>query len=475
MRTPLSALWRLTALLVVVGTLHGCYSTRHLPENLSMNSPPAAASDVRFLADRTWVDRDGKRHVEQEIFDAQLALIAGARRLIVLDVFLYNDFQGPEPETTRALTAELTGALLARKQAVSEIEIVVITDPVNSLYGALPAPWLIRLQEAGIQVVETNLDPLPDSNPFYSVFWRLFIRPFGNSPGDLLPNPIGPDRVSLRTYLELLNFKANHRKTLLADTPDGFRAVVSSANPHDGSSAHSNAGVMFDGRAVRHLLDSENAVLQMSRQPTVRPMEVADVGPSDLTVRVITEDEIQTAVLETLDASTPEDRVDLMMFYLSDREIVEALLAAHGKGTPLRILLDPNKDAFGREKNGIPNRQVARELHRAGISVRWCDTHGEQCHTKMLLRRAANGSGTLVIGSANYTRRNVDFYNLETDVVVAGPVQADVFQSAGRYFEDFWGNTPDRHYSTDYATYEDNSIWRQMLYRFMEATGFSTF
>ena len=38
------------------------------------------------------------------------------------------------------------------------------------------------------------------------------------------------------------------------------------------------------------------------------------------------------------------------MFYLSERKIVKGLIAAHERGVKLRILLDPNKDAFGREK-----------------------------------------------------------------------------------------------------------------------------
>ena len=51
------------------------------------------------------------------------------------------------------------------------------------------------------------------------------------------------------------------------------------------------------------------------------------------------------------------------MFYLSERQIVKALITAKERGVNVRVLLDPNKDAFGREKNGIPNRQVASELN----------------------------------------------------------------------------------------------------------------
>ncbi|HCD06420.1 MAG TPA: phospholipase, partial [Methylophaga sp.] len=72
-------------------------------------------------------------------------------------------------------------------------------------------------------------------------------------------------------------------------------------------------------------------------------------------------------------------------------------------GVRLRVLLDPNKDAFGREKNGVPNRPVAHELMQAGATVRWCDTHGEQCHAKWLMHRGAEGQSMMLLGSTNLT------------------------------------------------------------------------
>jgi len=54
-------------------------------------------------------------------------------------------------------------------------------------------------------------------------------------------------------YLALLNSKANHRKVILADRGDEVVALVTSANPHDGSSAHGNVGILFSGAAVADL------------------------------------------------------------------------------------------------------------------------------------------------------------------------------------------------------------------------------
>src|SRR5699024_12297064 len=59
-------------------------------------------------------------------------------------------------------------------------------------------------------------------------------------------------------------------------------------------------------------------------------------------------------------------------------------------------IFDPDEDAFGRKKNGVPNRSVADELVGAGVDVRWCDTHGEQCHAKFLLHQA-DGQASMLL------------------------------------------------------------------------------
>src|SRR5690606_260385 len=127
-----------------------------------------------------------------------------------------------------------------------------------------------------------------------------------------------------------------------------------------------------------------------------------------------------------------------------------------------------NKDAFGREKNGVPNRPVAHELTRAGVTVRWCDTHGEQCHAKWLQHRSADGSGTMLLGSTNFTRRNLHNLNQETSVILRGPIDAEPLQQGQRWFEDQWHNRNGKQFSVDYDTYADESLWHRVLYRVME-------
>jgi phosphatidylserine/phosphatidylglycerophosphate/cardiolipin synthase-like enzyme len=172
------------------------------------------------------------------------------------------------------------------------------------------------------------------------------------------------------------------------------------------------------------------------------PAQARSAAPDTAQVRVLTEGKIRKGLLDCLASTGPGDRIDVGMFYLSERRIIQGLLRAAARGAVIRVLLDPNRDAFGYEKSGIPNRPVAAELvERSGgkIQVRWANTRGEQFHSKLVLVRQG-GQATVLTGSANLTRRNIADYNLETDLVVTGPAELKVFAAAADYFERLWSN-----------------------------------
>ncbi|HNX35749.1 MAG TPA: phospholipase D-like domain-containing protein [Kiritimatiellia bacterium] len=471
-------------LITMTAVAPGCcyHAVKPLPAGLSYRSELLPATEVRFLCDQTCLDDSGVRVIDQQIFDEVFAMIAQAERLVVVDMFLFNEFLGAGPAPHRRLCEELTAALVARKRAVPGLHAVLITDPVNTVYGGMESSHLKRLQEAGVEVVVTRLDRLRDSNTTWSSMWRLFFKPWGNrSGGGWVANPFDGGEVTLRSWLALLNFKANHRKVVVADAGGELRALVTSANPHDGSSAHSNVGLVFSGPAVRPALETEQAVLAFSGGRTIAsndvPMTVAGPNPSSagsLRVQIVTEEAIADAAEAMIGAAGESDALDLVMFYLADRPIIDALTAAARRGVTMRVVLDPNKDAFGREKSGMPNRQVARELVAAGVPLRWAVTRGEQMHAKMLLVKRADGTADLLLGSANFTRRNVRDYNLETDVRVAGRVSAPALADAAAHVERIWTNSGGRVFTADYGVFRDDSLWRVFRYRFQEATGICT-
>jgi phosphatidylserine/phosphatidylglycerophosphate/cardiolipin synthase-like enzyme len=483
------------AVIAYIAAVLGVTTLTPPPSAVAMFSPPADAVGVRFLADSSWLDDNGDRQIQQQIFDEVFALVNDAHSYLLIDMFLFNDWQGPVPENHRALSGELTQTLITRKQDKPSLEIIFITDPVNSIYQGLESKHLEALRTAGVTVVETDLAQLQDSNAFYSALWRLFIKPFGNARADTIKNPIGEGRVSMRSVLAMANFKANHRKLIVADLPDKTtRAIVMSANPHDGSSAHRNVALAFSGNAALDLMQSEIALMELSAQANnaqliedqlarlnklMQPLSnnIED-GSMPATLQVLNESLIRERVIQTYDEAGPGDRIDLLMFYLSDRGIINAMKAAHQRGASLRVLLDVNQDAFGRTKNGVPNRPVAAELVDVGIKVNWCATKGEQCHGKMLLWENTQQPHQLglLLGSGNYTRRNLQDFNLETNMLLLAPKNNEVMTEAQRYFDVQWQNdSPGRTYTHAYTDFADSSARLKIEYRLREATGFGTF
>jgi phosphatidylserine/phosphatidylglycerophosphate/cardiolipin synthase-like enzyme len=448
-----------------------CYGvSRPLPAGISIAGPLRTAS-VEVLADVTYL-RAGERVSEQFIFQRVSEIIDRAERFIVIDMFLFNDEHGGD-RAYAPLSRLLVDQLLARKATVPNLAVTFITDEINNFYGAYRSELLSQLEAAGVQVVITDLTKLRDSNPAYSSIWRMLLQWFGTGGYGFVPHPLSSRgrRVTVRSYLKMLNFKANHRKLIVTDNA----CLVASANPHDASSFHSNIAFVTHGGLCQDILDAERAVAAFSGA-TVAPQTVDAVAEAGRTVtaQLVTEGAIRTKLLDAMNATVIGDTVDIAMFYLSDRSVIDALRLAAERSVKVRLILDPNKDAFGREKGGVPNRQVARELRRGtdgAVQVRWFDTHGEQFHTK-LVRIKHRAVATIIGGSANLTRRNLGDYNLEADLVIVADSALDA--TVAGYFERLWTNR-DGQFTVDFSMYDDPSRIKQWQYRIQEFTGLSSF
>jgi hypothetical protein len=81
----------------------------------------------------------------------------------------------------------------------------------------------------------------------------------------------------------------------------------------------------------------------------------------------------------------------------------------------------------------------------------------------------------LILGSANFTCRNLNNLNLETDVRVLAQANDPVMAQAQAYFERVWSNPNGQNFSIDYAKYQDDSRLKYWWYRFSEWSGLSTF
>lgn len=460
-----------------------------LPDGVSYSGTKYSVEEsaVKFLPDHTYLDKNGQSQIEQTIFNEIFSLINEAESYILVDMFLWNSMLGTATTSYRELSNELVVALVNKKKSKPDITIQVITDPINSVYGGIRHTEAEQMRQAGITVSVTDLTALRDSNPLYSGLWRVGLQWFGNSvEGGWLPNPfaLNAPPLTLRSYLIMLNFKANHRKLLVADAVvDGEQklvTIISSANPHDGSSAHTNVALRVDSWLWRDVVSTESSVADFSGWELLAPnqklIDSLSEPAGDITVQLITESVIRQTLLDEMSKLTAGDKIDIAMFYLSDRRIIKAIKRADARGVDIRLLLDPNKDAFGREKNGIPNRPVAHELlgDTENLEIRWCNTHGEQCHMKFVILSSGDQQ-TLISGSANYTRRNLGDYNLETNLLVQGNRRASVFVDAEKMFYRLWQQPDGAQYSLPYESYQDDSLWNWWRYYIMEVTGLSTF
>ncbi|MEG2921605.1 MAG: phospholipase, partial [Acinetobacter sp.] len=191
------------------------HTYKPLPEGLDFTGKLRHA-EVKFIADQTYIDVQGKQQQEHHIFDQMLKMIDEAQTTIVLDMFLFNKEVGESGVVHRTLAQQLTDTLILKRRVQPNIEIKVITDPINSVYGGVAPEHYRQLRAAGIDVIETNLTPLRASNPLWSGIWYICCQDAGNNPEKgWLPNPFGEEKITLRSYFNLFNFRANHRKTLV--------------------------------------------------------------------------------------------------------------------------------------------------------------------------------------------------------------------------------------------------------------------
>jgi phosphatidylserine/phosphatidylglycerophosphate/cardiolipin synthase-like enzyme len=445
------------------------------------------ASDVQFLYDltRSQPQNPDELIYEQRIFDEVFRIVDESRSFVVADFFLLNELMGASGAAHRPLSRELADHLIARKRAVPELQILLLTDPINDVYGGAPSQLLAELRKAGVDVVVTDLERMRDSNPLYSSLWRTLLQWWGNSAsGGSMINPFTTEGsgITLRSWLALLNFKANHRKLIVADREDGtLMALVTSANPHDASSAHSNIALRFSGALAEDIVASEMAIARSSGWRGHIYAAAAEGTPptgQQIALSLVTEEAIRRHLLDAVSGARNGDSVDIATFYLADRTVLDALLEAAERGVRVRVILDPNRDAFGRQKDGVPNRPVANELVTQSsekIQVRWYRTHGEQFHTKMaMVRRGDRFIASL--GSANLTRRNLGNYNLEANLAVEAGVESPLAIEMLSYFDRMWNNDgpPGTEYTAPFGAYKDEDKGRYWRYRIMEASGLST-
>lgn len=427
---------------------------------------------VKFLYDLRYKDKNGNLKEERHIFSKVFELIEQAEDFIVLDFFLFNDDYDHKNFDFQTISRDLANKIIKKKKESPNIKITLITDPINTFYGSYVPEHFLEMKEAGVEIIITDLNKVKDSNPLYSNLYRAYFKHISPKENGKFPNIFRPGErgVSLGSYLDLLNFKANHRKILMNEK----EGMIISANPHDGSSLHSNIGFSFTGKALEDLLESEKAIAKFSKADSqIFSLSTKDTSEGPYTTQVLTEEKIKDSILRDIKSSGHGYKLFVGAFYIGDRDIVNGLKKAAEKGVDVRLVLDLNKDAFGVKKIGIPNKQVAAELVKSGAKVRWYKTNGEQYHAKIFIKEDQENL-YVVGGSANFTRRNLQDLNLETDLRVEGDKDLEEMKNILEYWDRIWENQ-EGIYTLDYEDFSEDKLWKNILYYIQEVTGLSTF
>ncbi|KIL45211.1 phospholipase D family protein [Jeotgalibacillus soli] len=445
-----------------------------LPEGVSYESKYYEVEDIQFYRDLTYT-LNQKQVVDQEIFDRIGQMIESSEEFIVIDMFMMNGLVKEEGKFP-PLSDNLMNKLILKKENHPEMEIVFITDHVNTGYSSYEGEWLEPMRQAGIDIVFTELNPLRDPTPLYSGLWRMGAQWFGQEGDGSVRNAFVPDgpKMTVRSYLQLMNVKANHRKMIITDES----AMISSGNAHDESGFHSNVAFEVSGPIIQDMLNAEQAVINLSEhQFTLPKYNGANDSKGDLTIQYVTEGKTWTQILETLNDAQSEDEIWLAMFYLADRSVVEGLTDAANRGANVFLLLDPNETAFGNDKTGLPNRPVVNEIienTNGFVQVRWYNVTEEQFHPKMMLVKNQD-KATIISGSANFTKRNLVDYNLESNLIVRGPIDEEVMQEVDGYFSTLWNNDGGS-YTVGVTEYQDTlSFWQRGIYALQKFFGFTTY
>jgi len=504
--TPSGGAWRwllrsLPLVLLLLWLLSAVWmSLKHLPAGEHVDGAWQAlpARSPRFLRDLSAADANGAPLVDQQIAAEMLGMIARARQLVLLDTGLFGDLPAAGPRASRLrsalpIAASVVDALLRAKAQYPELSLLVLTDP-STLQMEGTARMRERLATSGIEVLALDVTRLRAPDPAFAAFWNMCCRWWtGPSSPPGWPNPlgVGSKTVSMRLWGELRGYQRSHRQLLIADDGAGGVDTLLFSRPlHAEAAIHSATALKLSGAALEPLIESEFALAQISGWTDGGAMQaraqrlfeqqrrLSLPGNAEAArARVVTEGAIAKALVERIDATARGDRIAIAALYLSQRELVRALIDAGRRGVNVRLLLDPGKDGYGFEHSGIPNREVASELiagSDGAILVRWYRTHGEQFSPGCVLIERGERRW-LMVGTADLSRRDLGDFNLAAAAIADLPLDAAAGDEALAWFDMLWYNRAagGTEYTSDADVYADASQLRYWQYRLFEAMGAS--
>ena len=404
-----------------------CSTIKNPPLGINYESPIRETENAEFHYDLTYLDKDGNIQYDRNLWDATFKVVDNAKDYLIIEMFLFNDLYNKDKEHFPEFAKEYTERLVKKQQENPNLKVYILADENNNFYGAFEHPFITSMKNAGINVIIVDIFKLKDTFPWYSPFWRTFIKPMGNPQnkgwitnfyGDMWP------KLTIRNLLRALNVKADHKKVFLNEK----EVVVSSANIHDPSYFHENIAIYTDGPIVKDVLHDLQLVAKFSdseinvddsnketkskieidladktkiRKDTMNignledknndminleenisdsqknekgekeslslnsgKNEITDTEGKTYKIQYLTEGAIGKYLDADIDSLKSGDELLMGMYFLADRGVIDRLIKAANRGVKIRMIFDRSRDAFGMSTNGLPNKPVSKKLKK---------------------------------------------------------------------------------------------------------------
>jgi phospholipase D endonuclease domain protein len=521
---------------LIAGTIAftvSCSTIKTPPLGINYESPIRETENAEFHYDLTYLDKDGNIQYDRNLWDATYKVIDNAKDYLIVEMFLFNDLYNKDKEHFPEFAKEYTERLVKKQKENPNLKVYILADENNNFYGAFEHPFITSMKNAGINVIIVNIFKLKDTFPWYSPFWRTFIKPMENPQnkgwitnfyGDMWP------KLTIRNLLRALNVKADHKKVFLNEK----EVVVSSANIHDPSYFHENIAIYTDGPIVKDVLHNlqlvakfsdseinvdgsdrrmenimnsgsndktetdektlnsenqkENNVKQINNEENEQNVKektsinseknsITDTEGHTYKIQYLTEGAIGKHLDEDIDSLKVGDELLMGMYFLADKGVIDRLIRAANRGVKIRIIFDRSRDAFGMSTNGLPNKPVSKKLKKktkGKIEIKWYFTNNEQYHTKITLMKKTDGNVIINAGSANLIKKNIRGYIMDANFRILTTQDSKISKDIYEYFDRLWENK-DGLFTLNFDDEPTTGGFSDFMYKILDATQLGSF
>ena len=521
---------------LIAGTIAftvSCSTIKTPPLGINYESPIRETENAEFHYDLTYLDKDGNIQYDRNLWDATYKVIDNAKDYLIVEMFLFNDLYNKDKEHFPEFAKEYTERLVKKQKENPNLKVYILADENNNFYGAFEHPFITSMKNAGINVIVVDIFKLKDTFPWYSPFWRTFIKPMGNPQnkgwitnfyGDMWP------KLTIRNLLRALNVKAVHKKVFLNEK----EVVVSSANIHDPSYFHENIAIYTDGPIVKDVLHNlqlvakfsdseinvdgsdrrmenimnsgsndktetdektlnsenqkENNVKQINNEENEQNVKektsinseknsITDTEGHTYKIQYLTEGAIGKHLDEDIDSLKAGDELLMGMYFLADKGVIDRLIKAANRGVKIRIIFDRSRDAFGMSTNGLPNKPVSKKLKKktkGKIEIKWYFTNNEQYHTKITLMKKTDGNVIINAGSANLIKKNIRGYIMDANFRILTTQDSKISKDIYEYFDRLWENK-DGLFTLNFDDEPTTGGFSDFMYKILDATQLGSF